>query len=76
MAYAVDVVDGVASVTTVFDDHTLWPELHYKAPLGHDIVHHPPSASGQGGRGHEYHCNAHHIGRGYYQLGRDQIRYD
>ena len=38
-------VDGVADVTAVFADHSLWTDLHDKAPLGQGIVQHPPSPS-------------------------------
>ena len=38
MAYAVDVVAGAIAA---FTNHTIWPELRDKAPLGQCIVQHP-----------------------------------
>ena len=66
--YTVDVVPGA---TAAFTNHTLWPELRNKAPLGQGIVQHHPSPYGEGGCVHEYHCKAHHIGRGCDQIGHN-----
>ena len=68
MAYA---LDAVAGVTAAFTDCTLWPDLRDKAPLGRGIVQDPYPSCSQGSRDHEYHCKAHHTGRGYDQMSRE-----